>query len=44
MDAIANTGVTLLETQRGKSPMTKRSVNINGHKTSVSLEAPFWLD
>ena len=44
MDVIADTEVALLEIQRGKSPMTKRSVNINGHKTSVSLEAPFWLE
>ena len=22
--------------------MTKRSVTINGHATSISLEAPFW--
>ena len=44
MDVIADTEVALLETQRGKSAMTKRSVNINGHKTSVSLEAPFWVE
>ncbi len=25
-----------------KSAVAKRSVVINGHKTSVSLEAPFW--
>ena len=25
-----------------KSPVVKRSVQINGHKTSVSLEEPFW--
>jgi len=25
-----------------KSPVIKRSVIINGHKTSVSLEQPFW--
>jgi predicted DNA-binding ribbon-helix-helix protein len=25
-----------------KSPITKRSVVIGGHKTSVSLEEPFW--
>jgi predicted DNA-binding ribbon-helix-helix protein len=25
-----------------KSPIVKRSVNIRGHKTSVSLEEPFW--
>ncbi len=25
-----------------KSPIIKRSVVINGHKTSVSLEQPFW--
>ena len=25
-----------------KSAITKRSVVIGGHKTSVSLEAPFW--
>ena len=39
MDVIADTEVALLETQRGKSPILKRSVIINGHKTSVSLEA-----
>jgi len=44
MEVIADTEVTLLETQRGKSPIIKRSVNINGHKTSVSLEAPFWVE
>jgi predicted DNA-binding ribbon-helix-helix protein len=26
-----------------KSSIVKRSVIVNGHKTSVSLEAPFWL-
>lgn len=26
----------------GKSAVTKRSVVIGGHKTSVSLETPFW--
>jgi len=25
-----------------ESPICKRSVVINGHKTSVSLEEPFW--
>ena len=44
MDVIAHTKVALLETQRGKSPILKRSVIINGHKTSVSLELPFWLE
>ena len=44
MDMIADTEVALLKTQRGKSPITKRSVNINGHKTSVSLEASFWVE
>ena len=44
MDVIADTKVALLETQRGKSPILKRSVIINGHKTSVSLELPFWLE
>ena len=44
MDVIANTEVVLLENQRGKSPITKRSVNLNGHKTSVSLEPPFWIE
>jgi len=28
--------------QIGKSAVTKRSVVIGGHKTSVSLEEPFW--
>lgn len=27
-----------------KSPVIKRSVVIDGHKTSVSLEDPFWHD
>jgi predicted DNA-binding ribbon-helix-helix protein len=27
-----------------KSPVLKRSVVIDGHKTSVSLEDPFWND
>lgn len=27
---------------RGKSPIVKRSIVIKGHKTSVSLEDPFW--
>jgi predicted DNA-binding ribbon-helix-helix protein len=27
-----------------KSPVVKRSVVIDGHKTSVSLEDPFWND
>ena len=27
---------------RGKSGVVKRSVAIAGHRTSVSLEAPFW--
>jgi predicted DNA-binding ribbon-helix-helix protein len=25
------------------SPVVKRSIVINGHKTSISLEEPFWL-
>jgi predicted DNA-binding ribbon-helix-helix protein len=28
---------------RVKSPIVKRSVVIAGHKTSVSLEEPFWV-
>ena len=28
----------------GKSAVTKRSVVIGGHKTSVSLEEPFWTE
>jgi predicted DNA-binding ribbon-helix-helix protein len=27
-----------------KSPIIKRSVILNGHKTSVSLEQPFWVE
>ena len=27
-----------------KSPIVKRSIVIGGHKTSVSLEDPFWSD
>jgi predicted DNA-binding ribbon-helix-helix protein len=27
---------------RAKSPIVKRSIVIAGHKTSVSLEEPFW--
>jgi predicted DNA-binding ribbon-helix-helix protein len=26
-----------------KSPVVKRSIVIGGHKTSVSLEGPFWM-
>ena len=26
------------------SPVIKRSVVLNGHKTSVSIEQPFWLE
>jgi predicted DNA-binding ribbon-helix-helix protein len=29
--------------RRVKSPILKRSIIIAGHKTSVSLEEPFWL-
>ena len=29
--------------RRVKSPILKRSIVISGHKTSVSLEEPFWL-
>jgi predicted DNA-binding ribbon-helix-helix protein len=25
-----------------RSPIIKRSVSVNGHKTSISLEEPFW--
>jgi predicted DNA-binding ribbon-helix-helix protein len=25
-----------------KSPVVKRSIVVGGHKTSVSLEEPFW--
>jgi len=34
--------LTSLENQRGRS-VIKRSVVLNGHKTSVSVEQPFWL-
>ena len=27
-----------------KSPVTKRSVVLNGHKTSVSVEDAFWIE
>ena len=27
-----------------KSPIIKRSVVVNGHKTSISLEDPFWAE
>ena len=30
--------------ENAKSPVTKRSVVIGGHKTSVSLEEPFWTE
>lgn len=26
-----------------KSPVVKRSIVVSGHKTSISLEEPFWL-
>jgi predicted DNA-binding ribbon-helix-helix protein len=27
-----------------KSPVVKRSIMIDGHKTSISLEDAFWID
>jgi predicted DNA-binding ribbon-helix-helix protein len=27
-----------------KSPVTRRAVTLNGRKTSVSVEQPFWLE
>lgn len=27
-----------------KSPVIKRSIVLGGHKTSVSLEEPFWME
>jgi len=44
MDATATAVVTVSENQHGKSPIIKRSVVLHGHKTSVSLETPFWLE
>jgi predicted DNA-binding ribbon-helix-helix protein len=44
MDVIAGTEIACPESQRGKSPIIKRSVSLNGHKTSVSLELPFWVE
>jgi predicted DNA-binding ribbon-helix-helix protein len=32
------------ETQPFKSTVVKRSIKLNGHNTSVSLEEPFWLE
>ena len=32
-----------VNSRRVKSPILKRSIVIAGHKTSVSLEEPFWL-
>jgi predicted DNA-binding ribbon-helix-helix protein len=31
-----------MEGQKQKSPVTKRSIVIDGHKTSISLEDQFW--
>jgi predicted DNA-binding ribbon-helix-helix protein len=36
--------VAATETQSSKSTVVKRSVVLNDHKTSVSLEEPFWLE
>ena len=36
--------VTFNENQHDKSPVIKRSIVLNEHKTSVSLEEPFWLE
>jgi len=33
-----------LKNQHGKSTIAKRSVIVGGHKTSVSLEEPFWRE
>lgn len=27
-----------------QSPISKRSISIGGHRTSVSLEEPFWIE
>jgi predicted DNA-binding ribbon-helix-helix protein len=34
----------VLKNQHGKSTIAKRSVIVGGHKTSVSLEEPFWRE
>ena len=44
MDVIADTDVGSPENQHGKSPIIKRSISLNDHKTSVSLEEPFWVE
>src|SRR5215471_3278666 len=36
------TGGGLLRGRKMKSPIAKRSIAIDGHKTSVSLEDAFW--
>jgi predicted DNA-binding ribbon-helix-helix protein len=35
---------SLAERGTMKSPIIKRSVTLHAHKTSVSLEQPFWLE
>jgi predicted DNA-binding ribbon-helix-helix protein len=34
--------MTSLKNQQGKRSIVKRSIVINGHKTSISLEDQFW--
>ena len=44
MDVIAAAEAASVEKQRRKSTVIKRSVVLNDHKTSVSLEEPFWIE
>jgi predicted DNA-binding ribbon-helix-helix protein len=39
-----DTGETVREPRMMKSPIVKRTVRIHGHKTTVSVEDPFWSD
>lgn len=44
MHVMAADEVASVEKQLGKSTVIKRSVVLNDHKTSVSLEEPFWIE
>ena len=43
MGLTVETGMHQPKAPRGKSQIAKRNVSLDGHKTSVALEAAFWF-
>ncbi len=44
MDQTGRNGQTEKLKALFSAPVLKRSVTLNGHRTSVSLEEPFWIE